>query len=341
LRPTLEWGGGGTIPGRNNAQTGNIESVSTNGTGGMIGVNFVAFNVGPVSSLGGFGIINSEWTTNGTGRFGQITADGYGLRGVVASGGQSLDGMNALGTGKRLNTTGFSPGVRFSETQAFDPFFGTKPNPLTDLHVVLGTTAAVPQRKGTSASGSIDFTTVGISRDVGPVSAHTVRASQFNVPNLFTSFTVGDYVDTVSFLAGRAPSIRIGGDAFHFQGDIAGDVAEAIIGGSFRGTSNLTVRGHLGQFMTGGTLYGNVYGQLGIDSIRVGSVYGSQGTYTPGNLGEFITNGDVLTDSILRVKKNLKKLVIGGNFQEGALMRLGTLGTKVIVGEDLGTIRFE
>jgi hypothetical protein len=228
-----------------------------------------------------------------------------------------------------------------SGSLAVDPFFGTKPNPLTDLHVVIGTTAAVPQRKGTSAGGSIDFTTLSISRDVGTIQAHTVRASEFNVPNLFTSFQVDDYVDTVRVLAGRAPLIKIGGDAFRFQGDVAGDVGQAIIGGSFRGTSNLTVRGHLGQFMTGGTLYGNVYGQLGIDSIRVGSVYGSQGTYTPGNLGEFITNGDMLTDSVLRVKKNLKRLVVGGSIQEGALLRLGSLGTKVVVGEELGTIQFE
>jgi hypothetical protein len=93
--------------------------------------------------------------------------------------------------------------------------------------------------------------------------------------------------------------------------------------------------------MTGNTLYGNVYGQLGIDSIRVGTHYGSQGTYTPNNLGEFITNGDMLSDSILRVKKRLNRLVVGGNLQEAALIRLGSLGTKVIVGEEAGTIQFE
>jgi hypothetical protein len=341
LAATQEWGGGGVIRTVGNGLTGNIIGVTTSGSGGIIGSNFLAHIVGPVTSLGGFGIINSEWTTTGTGRFEQVTADGFGIRGAVFQGGQSLGGLNAIGNGKRANTTAFSPGVRFSESQPFDPFFGTKPNPLTDLHVVLGTNLAMPQRKGTSATGSMDFVEVGVSRDIGPVKANTIKVSEFNIPNLFTSLDVTEYVDTVRFLAGRAPSIKIGGDAFRFQGDIAGDVGQAIIGGSFRGTSNLTVRGKLGQFMTGGTLYGNVYGQLGIDSIRVGSVYGSQGTYTPGNLGEFITNGDVLTDSVLRVKKNLKKLVIGGSLQEGALIRLGSLGTKVIIGEEAGTIQFE
>jgi hypothetical protein len=341
LSASLEWGGGGVIPSRTGTLVGNIESVTTSGVGGIIGANFVANNVGPVTSLGGFGIINSTWETTGTGRFQKVTADGFGLRGAEFSGGQSVGGIEVIGNGKRLNTTAFSPGVRFSETQPFDPFFGTKPNPLTDLHVVLGTNLAMPQRKGTSAAGSMDFVTVGISRDIGPVSANTIKASEFNIPNLFTSLRVTEYVDTVRFLAGRAPSIFIGGDAFRFQADVAGDVAQATIGGSFRGTSFLTVRGKLGNFMTGATLYGNVYGQLGIDSIRVGSVYGSQGTYTPGNLGEFITNGDVLTDSILRVKKRIGRLVIGEDLQEGALIRVGSIGTKVIVGEELGTIQFE
>lgn len=341
LAPTLEFSGGVVIQSTGNGLTGNILGVNTTGTGGMIGMNILAFNIGPVTSTGGFGIINSQWNTTGTGRIDHVTADGFGMRGVLFEGGQSVGGLTAIGNGKRLNTTAFSPGVRFSETQPFDPFFGTKPNPLTDLHVVLGTNRAMPQRKGTSAAGSMDFVNVAVSRDIGPVKAHTIRVSDFNIPNLFTSLEVTDYVDHVRFLAGRAPVIAIGGDAVYFNGRVAGDVARAIIGGSFRGTSNLIVGGKLGQFMTGNTLYGNVYGQLGIDSIRVGTHYGSQGTYTPNNLREFITNGDMLTDSVLRVKKHLGRLIIGGDIQEGALVRVGTLGTKVVIGQENGTIQFE
>ena len=342
LSPSLEWSGGGVINTLFNGLTGNIIAINVVGTGGgIIGSNIVAYNIGPTTVTGGFGIINSEYQTTGTGRIDAVSADGFGLRGVSLQGGQSVGNLTAIGNGKRLNTTAFTPGVRFSESQPFDPFFGTKPNPLTDLHVVLGTNLAMPQRKGTSASGSMDFVEVAVSRDVGAVKANTIRASEFNIPNLFTSLEVTEYVDTVSFLAGRAPLIAIGGDAFRFNATVAGDVARAVIGGSFRGTSNLTVRGKLGQFMTGGTLYGNVYGQLGIDSIRVGTHYGSQGTYTPNNLGEFITNGDILTDSVLRVKKRIGRLIIGGDIQEGGLVRVGSLGTKVVIGQEAGTIQFE
>jgi hypothetical protein len=252
--------------------------------------------------------------------------------------------MVANGDGTRLKTTAFNPGVRFSETQPWDPFFGGKPGPLTDLHVVLGTTAAEPQRKGTSASGSIDITDVRVSRDIGTVRANTIRATRFAAPNQLNDVRTNDYVDVFNITAGRLNFMSVGGDALRSNFIVAGPVGTVAIGTNFRGSSQLQAQGASGtidQFLTGGTLFGNVYAQRGINSIRVGSSYGSQGTYTAGNMGEFITNGDMLTDSILRVKKRLGKLVVGGDLQEGALLRLGSLGTKVIVGQELGTIRFE
>jgi hypothetical protein len=342
LQGTFEWGVSGFIPRDfgGNSGLGNIGSISVTGLGGIIGLNSTAANIGPISSNGGFGIVNSELEVLGAGRIGQITADGYGVRGLSVFGGQSVDGITAYGPGKRLATTGYSPGVRFSESLAIDPFFGTRPNALTDLHILLGTTAKSPQRKGVSNGGSIDFVQAGVSRDFGPVRANTVRASEFNVPNLFTSLTTNDYVDKVKIVTGRLPKLTVGRDALRLQVDSAGDIGAVYIGGAFRGSSGLrSNNGSLASFTTGTTLFGDIYAARGMGSIRVGSHFGSQGSRTAGSLREFITNGNLLTGSKFTVGKDVQRLVIGGDVEDGALFDInGTLGTKTVIGEEIGDI---
>ena len=75
-----------------------------------------------------------------------------------------------------------------------------------------------------------------------------------------------------------------------------------------------------------------------INSIRVGTAYGSQGTHAGGSINEFITGGDFSTGAVLDVNKTLSKLVIGGDFQDGATVRVGVLGTKTVIGADLGDV---
>src|SRR5206468_2596534 len=134
-------------------------------------------------------------------------------RGVLWRGGQSVESITALGNGHRLTTTAFEPSVLLSGSLAIDPFFGTKPNPLTDLFVVTRTTPKSPQRKGTSASGSIDQSIVEVSRDVGFIKANTMRLDVFNIGNNVGQLTTDDYADSVELTAGRIDSINIGKDA--------------------------------------------------------------------------------------------------------------------------------
>lgn len=336
LSPSREFSGLRTI-----VSNSLIDNILVQGAGGIIGTTISSASIGPIRSLGGFGIINTSLSTLGNGRFGAVTADGYGVRGVDFDGGQSLDSLSAVGPAKRLTTTSFSPDVRMSESLAVDPFFGTKPNALTDLHVLLGTTAKAPQRKGVSNGGSIDLSEVRVSRDVGAISANTIRASVFNVPNQIASINTGDYVDSMQVTAGRINRIDIGKDALRSSIQVAGPVGPVSIGGSFRGSSNLSATGANGSiqsFTTGRSLYGNVYAQQSIGSIRVGTVYGSAGGRTAGSLREFITNGDVLTGSKLEVEKELTRLVIGGDVQDGAAIRVGTLGTKTIIGDEVEAV---
>ena len=304
-------------------QNGQIDNINVSGVGGIIGLLTSSANLGTINSVGGFGIINCQFGLLGNGRFAAVTADGYGVRGVTWEGGQSLDGVTARGDGRRLTTTSFEPAVLLSSSLAVDPFFGTKPNPLTDLYVVTGTTKDMPQRKGTSASGSIDLSNILVSRDVGFIKANTIRADVFNIANNLGSLYTDDYVDSMVLTCGRITSFTIGKDALRDSIDVSGPVGDVYIGGSFRGSSNFTVHGGNGSistFTTRNSLYGNVYGQASIGTIRVGSVYGSQGTRTAGNMTAFITNGDVVTGSILTVEKNLNKLVIGASLEDGALV---------------------
>lgn len=320
---------------------GNIDRISVVGDGGIIGLFARTNNMGRVVSSGGYGIINSTFTTLGNGRFDDVVADGYGIRGVLWRGGQSLDSITVNGDGSRLKTTSFSPGVRLSESLPIDPFFGTKPNPMTDLHVVLGTTKQAPTRKGTSASGSLDLSEIRVSRDVGTITANTIRATTFNVANNIGTIATRDYVDTLEITTGRIDTLSIGKDALRTDISVSGPVGVASIGGSFRGSSRLQAtgpNGQIGKFITGKTLYGNVYASQRIDSIRVGTHYGSQGTRSGGSLGEFITNGNVSTASVLSVNKTLSKLVIGGNFEDGATIKADVFGNVTIVGEDNGDL---
>jgi hypothetical protein len=327
---------------------GNIDQIVTEGLGGIIGLSTFSNNLGPVNAVGGFGVINSTFNVLGNGRFDETTADGYGYRGAEWFGGQSVASINARGNGKQLATTAFEPSVRFSETQAIDPFFGTKPNEMTDLHVVLGTTAASPKRKGTSASGSIDITDLRVSRDVGSINANTIRASQFTIGNNYGSIHTNDYTDTLSIAGGKIDNLFIGGDATHTSVGISGPVGNVYIGGSFKGTSSLNASGQNGTIdtvVTDNTLYGNVYAQAGIGSIRVGTYYGSEGTYTPKNLGLFVVGKDFLSNARLQVGKSstdaagrLTKLIIEGDFDDGGQIFVNSLGTSTILGADQGTI---
>ena len=81
--------------------------------------------------VNGFGVINTRFDTLGTGRFGNyVNNGGYGFRGAVWDGGQSLGSIVTDGDGSRLKTTSFPAGVRLSETLSNDPFFGGRPRRL-------------------------------------------------------------------------------------------------------------------------------------------------------------------------------------------------------------------
>src|SRR5206468_909115 len=112
-------------------------------------------------------------------------------------------------------------------------------------------------------------------------------------------------------------------DALREDISIAGPIGSIVIGGSFRGSSKIAAtgpNGSIGNVTTGRTLYGNISSSHDINSIRVGTHYGSTGTHAGGNIKQFITNGNFNTGAILDLNKTLSKLVIGGDFEDGAVI---------------------
>jgi len=220
-----------------------------------------------------------------------------------------------------------------------DPFFNQRPTGLTDLYVVTGTTPKSPQRKGTSASGSMDLSAVLLSRDLGTVRANTIRGTQFNVGNNFTSITTGDYVDSMEVTAGKLDTLAIGKDATRSDIAIAGPLGVVSVGGSFKGSSKIAAsgpNGSIGTVAIGNNLFGNISSERDITSIRVGKYYGSQGTHTGGNLSQFMLGADFNSGAVLDVNKTLAKTVIAGDFQDGGTIRAGVFGTKTVIGKNDG-----
>jgi hypothetical protein len=320
---------------------GNIDNIILTGFGGIIGSNFIARNIGPITVTGGFGIMNSEFTVTAAGRFGTVTTDGYGIRGAVWAGGQSIDAINLRGNGNRLSTAKFDPGVRLGETSSIDPFFGTRPSPLTDINITLGTSKTTPIKKGVSSSASFDLNNIGVSRDLGPITANTMKSDEINVPNKIAGITARSYVERVTVTAGRIDNISIGGDMTKSDFSFSGPVGTTHIGHSLKGSSSLSATGPNGSIAdvtVDNTLYGNISAEKGITSIRVGTSYGSQGTHSGGSLQNFVVGGNFLSGAILDVNKTLAKLVIEGDFEDGGIVKYGVLGTTTIIGANDGDL---
>ncbi len=139
------------VAGFNNTPTA-IGRVNLNGIGGILGSQIRALSIGDVNVRGGFGIINSFIEVVGSGRIGNITADGYGLRNVgMIAGAGGVGNITASGRGQMLAATSYSSSVRQSENFVMHPLFNISLTENNDLHLALG----LPQAQVTPV-GPID-----------------------------------------------------------------------------------------------------------------------------------------------------------------------------------------
>jgi hypothetical protein len=323
-----------------------IGRVTTTGKGGIIGTSFVAADIGLIDVNDGFGIFTSQISTSGTGVLGGIEADNYGIRDVIASLGGSMQFLNARGDGGSVSTASFSPSVRRSElgytgTNA-DPLTGFPQNVLTDIHAVLGTSAAQPELPGHTDTGVIEDVDIRGQRDMGNIRAQQIRASFpdqapsiINFANSIGSLIVRDQINGLNMTTGRLNNFKPAGDVFNLDLTVAGPLKNLLIQGDLADGSVIRTQGrvgNMGDIKILGSLDGDILSSGKIKRLFVGqSVSGNVSARRgKGNaIGSLIIGGDI-SEGGFSIQGNMGKIVIESDF--------GRTGTDFTVTGKLGSL---
>jgi hypothetical protein len=358
-----------------------VGNIIVTGNGGIIGTAFRGDHFGQIDVAKGFGIFDSVINNNsglntGDATVAAIIGDGYGIRGVTFEGGQSIGKIIATGNGKNVSTQVYSPDVRFSEVDSYDPFFGLAPGPLTDIDFVTGATAAVPQVPGAPGIGTdtgvIDTSYFLGGRDLGQVKAYQIRtppnlpATSFNFANSIGSITTLSAINGMSVTTGRLTSTHFGGDLSNMVITIAGPIKNLTLNGNVTGSSSINavgINGNIGTLKIGGnlqgsitatrritkaTIAGNLTGNIQapqIGTLKVNGLINGGNLAIHGNITLFQTKGDLgLPGETLTITGNAKTIKIGGNINADLTVsgNVGTLqvGRSIISGNtvDIGGV---
>jgi len=342
-----------------------IRQITLSGAGGIIGTSIAGADIGPVT-VHGFGVFNSAWDSLGDGRIAKVSADGYGIRGTFFIGGASMDGLFANGSGELIPTNAFTPSVRESESFQFDPYFGTPPNVLTDLHATLGTSAATPVIPGVTDAGVLEDDIAQGSRDFGTASAWRIRTSDpslvpvrnslvtfptqiafgNSVKNIITHNGNGPgLIDGLQITTGQLGNFAPASDVLRTEITVSGRVKKFTVPGSFATESRLEAVGpnaSLGKVTIGGNLDGEIFSDGPIDSITVGhnvtgdlTIGGS--THGKFSVGKFIVGG-ALTNGSLTINGNANQVkFLGPVGQPGDVLTVNGSLNSLIVGGNLQT----
>jgi hypothetical protein len=324
-----------------------IGSISVSGGGGVIGSVITGVNLNNLSvSADGFGILNSYFIVQGNGSFGSVSTGGLGIRSSNFNGGASFGSVTANGTGRLLNVRGFSPAVRFSDTQAFDPYSGKALTAENDLNVAIGTSKGRPKVSNLTNEGVIRDTTIAGSRTLGKVKAYQIDASDVSnpgVPAFVSRFSVADRIGSIDVggsivglqvTTGKLDGLGVGRDLASAVITASGTVGKIGIGGSARGSSSISVQGangYLKQLVVGRNLFSSVVATR-IGKVQVGQDIGSSRVRSFGAIDTLSVGNDVLTGAFIRAGGKIGKLVIGGDVQQGATIRATSFSSQEIAG---------
>ena len=141
--------------------------------------------------------------------------------------GSTVGSITATGNGQNVSTQLYSPDVRDSEIDSFDPFSGFQPNLLTDINVTTGATAQVPQVPAFGFGGSDGNmgTDTGVisnciwlgNRNLGSVRGFQIRASDpalapttFNFANSIGTITTRSSDNGLAVITGRLKTFNPG-----------------------------------------------------------------------------------------------------------------------------------
>ena len=331
-----------------------IGRIAISNGGGIIGSLIAASVVGNVN-IDGFGGINSQVVTTGTGTLNQFTTTGLGLRSMNLEGGANTNFAIAYGTtGRLLDVRKFSSSVRNSDFSAFDPYSGIAINPSNDLNAFLGTGKRVPRLSGVTNEGIIRDTLLTGSRNLGHVQAYQIDTSPDNTlpPNdpLFPSrISFGSKIGTIltygpvaglQVTTGQIDKLSVGGDISNSSFTVSGSVNDLYVKGSIRGSSYLSVSGPEG-IIRKMTVRRSLFGQ--ITATRFGDVYVGRDVGTGrfrsfGSINTLDIGGNVLSGAYIRASGAIRNLFIAGDIQLGSTVRATSFSNQRIDGVIAGDL---
>jgi hypothetical protein len=278
-----------------------IPDISLGGSGGILGAEILASDIGNITVHRGFGILNSRIADGSDGTINSIDAEGYGIRGVRFNGGALLNSVSASARPKNVSTLEYTASVRQSERYTIDPFFDEAPSRETDLHIYLGTSARRPQVKHVTDTGVIADSLFTANRNAGTIFASQIRTSQFNIANQIALVETRGVVDGLSVTTGRFKNFSTGSSVFGLNFSVAGTIDTFHVNGDVDDTSNVRALGPAARI---------------IDFIVDGTM-----------------NGDASSAN------NLHRLLIGKDLGATALIKAKTLDIERIHGNIFGTIQ--
>ncbi len=334
-----------------------IGQIKLKGAGGIIGTLIEADDVGQITVNGGFGVLNSDIESAGDNRFAGITATGYGIRDTTITGFADVTNLIAQGTGKTISTNGFSSSVLTShgKSNVMDPFMHTVANAQTDLYRYLGTTLKSPIKKSVSATGVIQDVNVEADGNLDEVSAYQIRhRNPLGVMNFSIGQNVGSIVTTgaidgLSLSGDSLKQFTTGNNVDNTSIDISGPIKNVNIGGTLKGSSEVSAlgaEGTLGTLTTKRGLYADVHATVSIGSIVAGADLGSHNISVVNTINLLQVGGSIFSGvnvaNLLNHKinpfKRLINLVVAGNVDAGATIRVRKLDQQHIGGVVNGNI---
>ena len=303
-----------------------IGRIEVRGNGGIIGMFVSAADVGLIDVNRGFGLFSSVVVASASGRFLGMETDNYGIRGVTALAGSNMNFINARGDGTSLTTAGFNANVRRSEGYGFariDPLTGLAPNPLTDIHAVLGSSAGQPDVAGRTDTGIIEDVVFRGQRDLGVIRAQQIRStapevvpSIINFANAVKALHVRDQINGLTMTTGKFGTFRPQGDVFNLDLTVSSQIKDLLINGDLADGSVIRTQGpnaKMGNIRINGRLDGDVLASGPIKRLFVGEAIS----------GNVAARGK---------KVAISQLIVGGPIAEGGLNIQGSIGKMIVIG---------
>ena len=311
----------------------NINNITINGNGGILGTQILAASIDTISVPNGFGIVSTDVEGEGDGTINKVTAGGLGLRDVILND-AVVNNVTATGNGGTATLGSFSTSVRHSESDPLlDPLAGMAPNDLTDLDVYLSGDGIVSfPDPGGLQTGLISSGFFSGPDSLGAVKAYTILDSEFDFARATGTLTATNDINDLQVITGAVKIINVAHNADNLDVTAAGKIGPVNIGGNFEvGTESVITTlsqiiakgpsGDIGNVTVNGNFSALLQADSGIGQVTVGTA----GTKTVQSAGDF--SGTIIVGGNHLPNAQLNLLKLFGGLVGGVIDIVGNVGT--------------